>query len=117
MINFDNISKVYLITSVTDLRKGIDGYTKIIQDTFKLDPFEDTLYIFMNKHKDKMKVIYWDTNGFWLLYKRLEKGKFKFKRSVEDDCIEISHQQLKWLLEGLNISQEKAFKAHKYLYV
>ena len=47
MINFDNISKVYLITSVTDLRKGIDGYTKIIQDTFKLDPFEDALYIYL----------------------------------------------------------------------
>lgn len=117
MINFDNIPKIYLVTGSTDLRKGIDGYTNIILNNYKLDPYEEAMFIFINKHKDKLKIIYYDINGFWLLYKRLEKGKFKFKKDKDNECIIITHQQLRWLLEGLNIIQEKSFKPVKYDYV
>lgn len=117
MIQFDEIPKIYLIKNATDLRKGINGYSTIVQNEFKLDPFEDALFLFCNRTKDKMKILYWDGTGFWLLYKRLDEGKFKWLKSSKDECITITHQQFRWLLEGLNINQRKAFKKKKYKYV
>ena len=64
MVIFDEIPKIYLITGSVDLRKGIDGYTNMIQNVFKLNPFEDALFIFTNKYRDKLKIIYWDKTGF-----------------------------------------------------
>lgn len=116
MIGFNHIKTVYMAQGYTDLRKGIDGYASIVQEHFKLDPFEDALYIFCNRHRDKLKCLYWDGSGFWLLYKRLESGHFKWIKR-EDGVLEITHQQLQWLLEGLKIEQKTAFKATnpKYL--
>lgn len=78
MIIFNEIKVIYLVQGYTDLRKGIDGFASIIQDRFKLNPFEDALYLFCNRQRDKLKCLYWDGTGFWLLYKRLEKGHFKW---------------------------------------
>ena len=108
MISFNEISKIYLSSEAVDLRKGIDGYALLVQDHYQLDPFEDALFIFINKSTNKIKCLYWDGTGFWLLYKRLEKGHFKIKR--KDGYISITHQQLEWLLQGLKIEQKTAFK-------
>lgn len=104
MISFDNIPKIFIASGSTDLRKGIDGYALIIQDVYKLSPFEDVLFIFCNRHHNKIKCLYWDGTGFWLLYKRLDKGHFKWEK--KNGLIEISHQQLGWLLQGLKIMQK-----------
>ena len=93
MISFDDIPEIYIVKNVTDLRKGIDGYASIIQDLYQISPFQDALFIFCNKHRNKIKCLYWNENGFWLLYKRLEKGHFQFP--VRDDGIAtITKQQL-----------------------
>lgn len=76
MIRFDDISEVYIVKGVTDLRKGIDGYTPIIQELYQTNPFQDALFIFCNRQRNKIKCLYWDGNGLWLLYKRREKGHF-----------------------------------------
>lgn len=116
MINFNEIKTIYMAQGYTDLRKGIDGYAAIVQDQFKLCPFDDALYIFCNRHRDKLKCLYWDGTGFWLLYKRLEKGHFKWKKD-EDGAVILTRQQLLWLLDGLKIEQKTAFKkaSPKYL--
>ncbi|WP_288027897.1 IS66 family insertion sequence element accessory protein TnpB [Holdemanella sp.] len=112
MISFDDIPEIYIVKNVTDLRKEIDGYASIVQDA---------LFIFCNKHRNKIKCMYWDGNGFWLLYKRLEKGRFQFP--IRDDGIAtITKQQLRWLLEGLRMEQKKLLKTsyintHKMLYL
>ena len=116
MISFNEISSIYLVTGYTDLRKGIDGYATLIQSTFNQNVFEGSLYIFCNKQRDKVKCLYWDGTGFWLLYKRLEKGHFKWKKN-EDGTLNISHQQLSWLMQGLKIDQKTAFKNNKPKYV
>ena len=77
MIRLDDAPAIYLVCGVTDLRKGIDAYAHIIQDRFRLDPFKDALFHFYNRNRDKLKCLYWDGTGFWLSYKRLEKGHFK----------------------------------------
>ena len=73
------------------------------------------MFIFCNKHRNKIKCMYWDGNGFWLLYKRLEKGRFQFP--IRDDGIAtIMKQQLRWLLEGLRMEQKKTFENKLYKY-
>lgn len=116
MIQFHDIAQVYMVRGYTDLRKGIDGYASLIQDKHHLDPFQDALYIFCNRHRNKIKCLYWDGSGFWLLYKRLDKGHFKWIKNEEGTII-LTHQQLKWLLEGLRIEQKTAFKKSNPKYV
>ena len=117
MISFEKIPKVYIACGPTDLRKGIDGYAHIIQDTFKLSPFQDALFIFCNRSRTMIKCLYWDKSGFWLLHKRLEEGRFKWEKSSDGLCMEISHRQLQWILEGLKIHQKSAFKEQDPKYV
>ncbi|MEG0359831.1 MAG: IS66 family insertion sequence element accessory protein TnpB [Anaerorhabdus sp.] len=105
-----------MVKGITDLRKGIDGYASIIQNNMKLNPFSNSLFIFCNRHRDKIKCLYWDGNSFWLLYKRLEQGHFKWRKD-EDGTLLLTKQQLNWLLEGLKIEQKTAFKDSNYIYV
>ncbi len=104
------MDKIYISQGYTDLRLGSDGYAKIVQDEFDLNPFENAIFLFCNKQRDKVKILYWDTSGFWLLYKRLEKGHFQWKKAKEPGVITITEQQMKWLMEGLKIEQKTAFK-------
>lgn len=116
MIRFDDIPNIYLFTGPTDLRKGIDGYAAIIENELGRAVFEDSLFLFCNRTRNKIKCLYWDGTGFWLLYKRLEKGHFQWSRSNGENTVHITHQQLKWLLEGLKIEQKKAFKKEEPKY-
>lgn len=74
MINLSNSNKVYLACGVTDMRKSIDGLAAIVQECFLLDPFSTCLFVFCNRKRDKIKLLQWQHNGFWLIYRRLEKG-------------------------------------------
>lgn len=75
MIN--TVGKVYLAAGSTDMRKSIDGLAAIVQESFKLDPFSSSLFVFCNKSRNKIKILQWEHNGFWLHYRRLEKGIFQ----------------------------------------
>ena len=94
--------KIYIATGYTDLRKGIDGLSGLIQEQFHLDVFEDTLFLFCGKRNDRIKGLYWDTNGFLLLYKRLEAGRFRWPRSTQE-ALQITVQQYEWLCDGMEI--------------
>ncbi|WP_313885170.1 IS66 family insertion sequence element accessory protein TnpB [Clostridium sp. DJ247] len=109
MLSFSNSGQVYLACGSTDMRKSIDGLAAIVQMRFKLDPFSNSLFIFCNKNKDKIKILHWEYSGFWLYYKRLEKGKFKWP-SNENEVKSITERELRWLLDGLSIDQPKAHK-------
>ena len=100
-------SKVYLACGYTDLRRGIDGLATIIEQQFNLDPCTDALFLFCGRRTDRIKALYWEGDGFLLLYKRLEKGRFQWPRS-ENEAFSITPQQYRWLMEGLSIQQPKA---------
>ena len=105
----NNISeKVYLASESTDMRKSIDGLAAIVQETFLLDPFSASIFVFCNRSRDKIKLLYWDCNGFWLIYRRLEKGKFQWPKEHNSDTIKISRRELNWLLDGLSLQQKQA---------
>lgn len=100
-------AQVWLSPGATDMRKNIDGLAAIAQYTIKQDPMGQHIFVFCNKPKDKIKILFWDLNGFWLFYKRLEKGRFKWPNEPTHSIC-ISRRQLSWLLAGLSIDQAKA---------
>ena len=91
------------------MRCGIDGLAGIITDKYNLDLFNDALLLFCGRKKDRFKALYWDKAGFILLYKRIEKGNLQWPRNQEE-VKKLTHQELRWLLEGLSIQQPKAIK-------
>ena len=110
MLNFESVEQVYLAPGVTDLRKSIDGLSALVTVVFELDPFSDRWFVFCNKQRDKMKILRWDTNGFWLYYRRLERGRFKWPAQTTGPALSITRRQLQWLLDGLTIEQPKAHR-------
>ena len=99
----------YLKPGITDMRKAIGGLTLLIQNEMKLSPFSKCMFLFCNRTGKNMKIVYWDKNGFCLWQKKLEKQKFPWP-STEQEAHEISFEQLKMLLSGIDF-----FKAHKEL--
>lgn len=101
---------VYLACGSTDLRKSIDGLAVIVKESFNLDPFSPCLFVFCNRKQDKIKILQWEHNGFWLHYRRLERGKFNWP-TTNTEVINISYREFRWLLDGLSLKQNQAHKA------
>ena len=95
-----------------DFRKQIDGLVLLVADTLQKDPTAGQLFVFRNKSADKIKILYWEDNGFWLLYKRYESSRFKFP-AIHDGAMELTKQQLQWLLSGIDFTQHKQTKKLK----
>ncbi len=111
MLGCYGISGVHLALEPVDFRKSINGLSIIVQESFDLDPFDCSLYVFCNKNRDKIKILFWENNGFWLYYKRLEKGRFDWpEKSTSQKAIAVSERELSWLLDGLPMKQAKAHK-------
>jgi transposase len=102
--------RVYLACGVTDMRKSIDGLAAMVSYSFKLDPFSESLFVFCNRGRDKLKILRWDCNGFWLYYRRLERGRFVWPASDGDKTMAIDRRQLRWLLDGLQLEQGGAHR-------
>jgi transposase len=99
--------QIYIACGYTDLRHGIDGLAGIVQNQYKLDPFQNIMFLFCGRRTDRIKGLLWEGDGFLLLYKRLEGGKFQWPRTVEE-VKEINPRQFRWLTEGLSIEPSKA---------
>lgn len=103
-----SFTQVYIACGYTDLRHGIDGLAALVQNGFHLDPFHTgILFLFCGRRTDRIKGLLFEGDGFLLLYKRLENGRFQWPRS-EAELKAITPQQYKWLMEGLAIEQKKA---------
>ncbi len=109
MLNAEAVEQVYLAPGATDLRKSIDGLSALVSAVFELDPFSDRWFVFCNRQRDKLKILRWDHNGFWLYYRRLERGRFQWPVQ-SGSAICISRRQLQWLLDGLSIEQRHAHR-------
>lgn len=92
------------------MRKSIDGLSALVQSEFKMNPFDSTLFLFCGRRCDRIKALLWEKDGFILMYKRLENGKFQWPRN-EKELKSISWQQFRWLMEGLQIEQKKMIKS------
>ena len=111
MLSFDH-QQIYLYSQPIDMRKSINGLSYIISDLSNHSVQEGSLTLFYNRSRDKVKLLYWDKNGFVLIYKRLEKGRFKIiKYDESSDVATLDNKQLSCLLAGLDydlMAQNKA---------
>ena len=110
LTDFTGADRVYIACGYTDLRRGIDGLAAMVQKQFNLDPFTNTLFLFCGRRRDRIKALYWEGDGFVLLYKRLESGSFQWPRK-ESEARSLTSQQYRWLMEGLSVDQPKALRS------
>ncbi|MEI6858324.1 MAG: IS66 family insertion sequence element accessory protein TnpB [Shewanella sp.] len=100
---FSDIESLYLHREVVDFRKSINGLVVIVEQDMPLSPFSDALFVFINRARDKLKILYWSRTGFALWYKRLDKERFKWPSKIESEILALSYQQLQWLLQGFEV--------------
>ena len=104
--------QVYVVTGYTDMRKAIDGLCAIVAGTLEMDPYRNSLFLFCGKRSDRIKALVRERDGFLLLYKRLDDGRFQWPRN-EAQALDLTEQQVRWLLEGLSIEQRTAIREGK----
>lgn len=101
MFRFEAGLKVFLHRDTVDFRKNINGLAALVEQSMRLDPLARAIYAFSNRRRDRVKLLLWDRNGFWLMTKRLEEDRFKWPRT--EVVLELTAEQLHWLLEGLDV--------------
>lgn len=103
MLRESRFNEIYIACGYTDLRYGIDGLAASVLDRFETTPLnEGSIFLFCGRRNDRIKALVWEGDGFLLLYKRLEQGRFKWPRSIEE-LKQISSIQFEWLLSGFEI--------------
>ncbi len=113
MFPVSSSSHFYLYDTPTDMRKSFDGLQGIIHNHLNRNPLSGEVYIFINKRRDRIKLLVWDRNGFWLLYKRLEQGRFQELFSAGKEGLTISYETLVMLLEGVDLKHVKRRKRYR----
>ena len=106
MIQLPHDVKIYMAVQPVNMRKSFDGLAVIVQEVLRQNPLSSHLFVFRNKASDKMKVLWWDRNGFAIYYKRLERGRFKFPKHTKTS-VTLTQQELELLLDGIDISKLK----------
>jgi transposase len=102
--------RVFLCTRPTDLRKGFDGLTGLVQECFGQDPLTGHLFLFLNRRRDRIKILYFDRDGLAIWYKRLEAGSFQLPDAVVQDGVELQPAQLAMLLSGIDLRSARQRK-------
>lgn len=105
-------TNIYIITGYTDMRKSIDGLYALVKDKLNEEPNRFSIYLFCGRRADRIKILLRESDGYVLLYKRLDaniEGRFRWPRSA-NEVRTITWQQLDWLMSGLEIEQPKALK-------
>ena len=90
--------RVFLACGATDLRKNIDALSTLVQYSFKLDPYSDTMYVFCNRSRDIIKILEWDGDGFWLHTKKIEQGRFNWPDTSGEDIMDLTRRELEILI-------------------
>lgn len=112
MIEIDHTAQIHLAIRPVDFRNSFDSLAAITQTILQLDPLSGHLFVFHNRKRDRIKILYWQYNGFCLWYKRLEAGKYRFPK-LDQNTMTISHEELRLLLEGIDISRIQRLPAFR----
>lgn len=104
MLTLPSSVRVYLAAEPVDLRRGHDGLVAIVRSTWRLDPFEGHLFVFLGRRLDRVKILVWDRNGFVLYYKRLSQGRFRMPKVASDaKHVQMDATTLAMLLDGIDV--------------
>jgi transposase len=108
--DISNVESIFIVCGYTDMRKSIDGLMTLVKQTYDMNPFDNKLFLFCGRRGDTLKALHWESDGFVLMYKRLENGRFQWPRKAAE-VRDITWQEFRWLMEGLSINQPKALKS------
>ena len=109
-----SLPRVFLCVQPVDFRKSIDGLSLIVEQGLGLDPFADTLYCFLNRRGDKIKILGWERSGFCLWYKRLEKERFHWPKAADGHVVTLDGRELNWLLDGIDLWSHAPHRELRY---
>ena len=110
MLSLSGQHSIYAYTAAVDFRKQHDGLVAVVREHLGADPFDGSIFVFFNRRRDRVKLLVWDGNGFWLLYKRLEKGTYERLRGSESSRLVLSRAELSMLLDGFALGKGKKRK-------
>lgn len=102
MLSVTPATKIFLVAGATDMRKQFDSLAAIVSGALRRDPHSGHVYVFANRRRDRVKLLFWDENGFWVCAKRLERGTFAWPEGSES-CFEMSRDELAVLLAGIDL--------------
>lgn len=114
MRRVSDFPRVFLYREFADIRKQITGLSALVEAAIGVSPFEPALFVFVNKRRDLMKVVYWDESGFAMWVKKLDQEKFPWPKKSYPSVITMTPQQMEWLLQGYNIWEMKRHKPLQY---
>jgi transposase len=113
MIGLTDHHSYYFYQQSTDMRKGFDGLSGLVRDRMGSDPLNGSVYLFINRRRDRMKMLVWESGGFMLYYKRLESGTFELPNQCEsDNKIRINWETLMLMIRGIRL--KKVVKRKRY---
>ena len=110
MIMLPSAVRIFLCTRPTDLRKSFDGLSGLVQECFSQDLLTGHLFLFVNRRRDRIKILYFDRDGLAIWYKRLEAGSFQLPEPVPRDGVELQPAQLAMLLSGIDLRSARQRK-------
>lgn len=112
MLSIPPTVSIFLYTQPADLRKGFDGLSGIVRSEFAADPLDGSLFLFINRRRDRLKILHWDGAGYWLYYRLLEAGTFEPIPS-NGPCAQLDSTQLAMLLGGVSLATAKHRKRYR----
>ena len=101
--------QIYIAVDAVDMRKGFDGLAAVVRQQLRREPMSGELFVFLNRHRDRVKILYWDRSGWVIFYKRLERGSFKLPARPEPGqrALQLDAAELALLLEGIDLADAK----------
>lgn len=114
MLTIQPDTPIYIYTGAVDMRKQINGLVNLLMESFNQNPQTGGVYVFSNAQRKRIKVLFWDKNGFVLYYKRLEKSRFQYSKYLQGDQLAVNHHQLKALLMGLDFHLLGQYPVEEY---
>jgi len=112
MLSIPSTVSIFLYSEPTDMRKGFDGLSGIVRSEFGADPLDGSLFLFVNRRRDRLKILHWDGAGYWLYYRLLEAGTFETIAS-NGPCAQLNSTQLAMLLGGVSLAAAKQRKRYR----
>lgn len=113
MILPTNPKRVFLAVGNTDMRKSINGLSVLVEQAMDLNPFDGDLFVFCNRRRNMIKILYWDKNGFAVWHKRLEKHRFHWP-TITKEVVVLGAKELEWLLAGLDYTHAHECLSYRF---
>lgn len=112
MLSLPPSVRLFVARDATDMRKAFDGLAALVRDTMREDPLSGHLFVFLNRRKDRVKILWWDRSGFLLLAKRLEMGRFTLPRAADADTktLKLTSTELALVLDGIDLTGARRSK-------